>query len=152
MIKRFMIALAVMFAPLAMAACQLPGTDVTLTSPLVDGASVQQNAYAALSAYAETMEEVAEIVEDKATPDTVRNVLATMALNTEKPAQLVREAFQKYDAAVGRVKAAREGGMDVGEYVAEAGTLYKDAMDLWSKHGGLLSSFPGWVASVKAGG
>lgn len=150
-IKRIAFALALLLAPaLALTACQVPGTEAVLVAPTVEGASVQQNAYAVLKTYSEVAKEAATIVEDPATPATVKTILATAVLNTEKPALLVTEAFQAYDAKQGEIKAR----LDAGEKPAavlftEAGDLYAKAMKLWLDNKDILTSFPGLVQAVK---
>lgn len=147
---RLLIALALMFAPLAVAACQVPNTDVTLTAPTVANASVQQNAYAVLKTYAEVAKEAATIVEDPNTPETVKTILATAVLNTEKPALAVTDAFAAYDRKQGEIKARLDAKQSVPAILfTEAGDLYATAMKLYDEHKDALSSFPGLVKAVR---
>lgn len=149
--KKLLFAVALLFAtPLTLAACQVPGTDVTLTSPTVEGASLQQNAYAVVAAYAEAAEEAAELVENPDTPEVVKTTLATLVLNTEPAALLVKDAFAAYDKKVGEVKARKDAGeTDISIALNEASDLYATAVALWREHGDILGAFPGMVSAVK---
>jgi hypothetical protein len=135
-----------------LAACtQVPGTDVKLVAPTVDGASVQQNVYAVLRAYADAAKEAATIVEDPATPAAVKTVLSTAVLNTAGPAKTVNDAFAAYDQKQGQIKAMIDAGQSVpAALFTEAGDLYNTAMKLYGDHKADLTSFPGIIKAVKA--
>lgn len=150
--RKFLIALAVLFAPLAVVACQVPGTDIELTAPVVAEASVQQNAYAVLKTYAEVAKEAATLVESPTTPDAVKTILATAVLNTEKQALAVTEAFAAYDRLQGEIKARVDAKQSVPEVLfSEAGDLYATAVALYNTHKDTLTSFPGLIQAVKDG-
>lgn len=150
--RKLLFALALLFAaPLTLAACQVPGTDVELTAPTVAGASVQQNAYAVLKTYAEVAKEAATIVENPTTPETVKTILATAVGNTEAPALAITEAFAAYDRKQGEIKARLDAKEPVTSVLfSEAGDLYATAVKLYEDNKDLLTSFPGIVQAVKA--
>lgn len=123
-----------------------------LTVPISADYSFEQNAYAALKAYEVVATEVADIVEDPATPPTAKTILATASLNVEPLAQAAIKGLSAYSEVQGKIKARIDAGQDVPEALLnEAGVAYARAKELWAAAQKLVTEFPGLVEAVKAG-
>lgn len=137
-------------APAAMVtACE---STPQITVPFSADYSFEQNAYAALKTYVVVATEVADIVEDPATPPTAKTILATASLNVEPLASAATTALAAYSEVQGKIKARIDAGQDVPEALLnEAGLAYAKAKEVWETAKKAVTEFPGIVEAVKAG-
>jgi hypothetical protein len=142
-------ALALALTPaIALTACE---SAPKITAPFSSEYSFEQNAYSALKTYEVVATEVASLVEDPATPPTVKSILATASLNVEPLAVSANAALAAYSEVQGRIKARQDAGEDVTESLLnEAGAAYAKAKAVWEQAKSAVESFPGIVQAVKA--